>query len=185
MTKKRMPSDHEIASLADSFRELWTPGDDIRTWLRKQSVLMLDLVHGDWSWAALAVVLTKAGITYRTGTAWTTDSLRQESARATAPLKGYARRRTEVAKTNDDEGVPSVPVMPQRLPQHDTQISSVAPIDPTTDHEGSEFKFVKLANWSGTTSQPGKRAQQKEPVEQVSASDVDAMVARLTGGKSS
>jgi len=78
-----MPSDHELAILADEFDKLWTPGENIRTWLRKQSVLMLKLLHGNWSWAALAIVFTRAGITYRTGKAWTTDSLRKEATRAT------------------------------------------------------------------------------------------------------
>ncbi len=87
-----MPSERKIAELADRVRDLWTPGESVRPWLRKQSTMMLDLVHDEWSWQAMAVVLTRAGITYRTGRPWTTNSLRQEAVRANRPLKGYARR---------------------------------------------------------------------------------------------
>jgi hypothetical protein len=118
MTKKLMPCDQEIASLADHFRELWTPGEDIRPWLRKQSVTMYEHIHGGWSWASLAVVLTKAGITFRTGTPWTADALSHEAVRANAPLKGYARRRKEV--------VPSV--------IHQEQLSKLTEPTPNSPH---------------------------------------------------
>ena len=93
MSQKRMPSDHEIASLAIRFRELWKPGEEIRPWLREQSELLLELVHGKWSWASMARVLTGAGITYRTGKPWSAGLLRKDFSRAQSPLKGYARRR--------------------------------------------------------------------------------------------
>jgi hypothetical protein len=185
MTKKCMPPDHEIASLADKFRELWTPGEDIRTWLRKQSVLMLELVHGDWSWAALAVVLTKAGITYRTGKAWTTDSLRQEATRATAPLKGYARRRKENTATIVDEDVLAAPPASEATRQEGSQILHEAPTDLIATDEEPEFKFAKLANWSGNKLAPITRVAAKQASDQVPVHDVDAIVARLLGGKSS
>jgi hypothetical protein len=92
MSQKRMPSDNEIASLADKFRELWKPGEEIRPWLREQRELMLELVHGKWSWASMAKVLTTAGITYRTGKPWSDGLLRKDFSRAQSPLKGYARR---------------------------------------------------------------------------------------------
>jgi hypothetical protein len=185
MTKKCMPPDHEIANLANKFRELWTPGEDIRTWLRKQSVLMLELVHGDWSWAALAVVLTKAGITYRTGKAWTTDSLRQEATRATAPLKGYARRQKKEAATIVDEQVLAPPQASEALRQEDSQILPEVRPDLVTTDEEPEFKFAKLANWSGNKLAPITRLAPKQGSDPVPDHDVDAIVAKLLGGKSS
>jgi len=185
MTQKFMPPDHEIASLADRFRELWTPGEDIRTWLRKQSVLMLELVHGDWSWAALAVVLTKAGITYRTGKPWTADSLRQETTRATAPLKGYARRRKDGAGKIIDAEILAGPQTSGILKRGAAQTSPEVQIDLITTDEEPEFKFVKLANWSGNKFAPISRLPQKETSGPVPDHDVDAIVARLLGGKSS
>jgi hypothetical protein len=187
MTKKRMPSDHEIASLADKFRELWTPGEDIRTWLRKQSADMLELVHGDWSWAALAIVLTKAGITYRTGKAWTTDSLRQEATRATAPLKGYARRKIGNVELVGDEQFVQAPLTSEAVKPGASQTFPHALNNPAAiaTEEEPEFKFAKLANWSGNTLPAARRLQTKEPAERLSVSDVDAVIAKFTGRKSS
>jgi len=190
MTKKSMPADHEISMLADGFREIWTPGEDIRTWLRKHNVIMLELVHGGWSWAALAVVLTKAGITYRTGTAWTTDSLRQEATRATAPLKGYARRRKEnatmtVDKPTIEKPLIAAPQIVEAWRQENSQIVAEAQTNSIKTDGDSEFRFAKLANWSGDKSSPITRLPPKEIPDPVPVRDVDAIVARLLGGKPS
>jgi hypothetical protein len=109
MSQKRMPSDHEIASLAIRFRELWKPGEEIRPWLREQSELLLELVHGKWSWASMARVLTGAGITYRTGKPWSAGLLRKDFSRAQSPLKGYARRR-KIELSDIVLAVPSAPL---------------------------------------------------------------------------
>jgi hypothetical protein len=176
--------------LADGFREIWTPGEDIRTWLRKNNLIMLELVHGGWSWAALAVVLTKAGITYRTGKAWTTDSLRQEATRATAPLKGYARRRKEdaamiVRKPTIEEPLIAAPQIAEAWRQEDSQIVAEAQTDLITTDDEPEFKFAKLANWSGDNSLPTTRLPPKAESDPVPVRDIDAIVARLLGKKSS
>jgi hypothetical protein len=112
MSQKRMPSDHEIASLAIRFRELWKPGEEIRPWLREQSELLLELVHGKWSWASMARVLTGAGITYRTGRPWSAGLLRKDFSRAQSPLEGYVRRR----KIELPDIVLAVPAAPLRVP---------------------------------------------------------------------
>lgn len=93
MSLKRIATDDEIDALAERFRALWTPGDVVRPWFRQNREMILDLVHGAWSWAAIASALTKAGITYRTGRPWTAQWLRGDFSRAQVPLKGYARRR--------------------------------------------------------------------------------------------
>jgi hypothetical protein len=116
MSQKRMPSDHEIASLADRFRELWKPGEEMRPWLREQSELLLQLVHGKWSWASMARVLTTAGITYRTGKPWSAGLLRKDFSRAQSPLKGYARRQ----KVEPPPEI-AVPVPAASFPQPDLQ----------------------------------------------------------------
>jgi hypothetical protein len=110
MSQKRMPSDHEIASLADRFRELWKPGEEMRPWLREQSEALLKLVYGKWSWASMARVLTTAGITYRTGKPWSAGLLRKDFSRAQSPLKGYARRPNAVAPDA------AVPLPPEAFP---------------------------------------------------------------------
>lgn len=127
MSQKRMPSDHEIASLANRFRELWKPGEEIRPWLREQSGALLELVHGKWSWASMARVLTTAGITYRTGRPWSASLLRKDFSRAQSPLKGYARRPSAVAP---DAAVPLPPeaFLPRAMePIHHRDDATVRP----------------------------------------------------------
>ena len=92
MSLKRKPTDAEIETLAATFRPLWRPGDVVRPWLRQHQDMLLELVHSEWSWAAVGAALSKAGITYRTGAPWTAKALRSEFSRAQAPLKGYRRR---------------------------------------------------------------------------------------------
>ena len=89
MPKKREPSEDEINALAESFRGLWRSSDVMRPWLRKHRQMVLDLMHDDWSWAAMAKVLSKAGIKYRNGEAcdWHAEGLRREFVKAAAPLK--------------------------------------------------------------------------------------------------
>lgn len=92
MSLKRKPTDAEIEVLAATLRPLWRPGDVVRPWLRQHRDMLLELVHGEWSWAAVGAALSKAGITYRTGAPWTAKTLRSEFSRAQTPLKGYRRR---------------------------------------------------------------------------------------------
>ena len=89
MPFKRLVPDDEIEILAEQLRTLWRPGDVIRPWLRRHGEMLLELVHGDWSWSAIASAMTKAGITYRTGKPWTADWLQSDFYRARAPLKGH------------------------------------------------------------------------------------------------
>jgi hypothetical protein len=91
MPIKRQPSDAELDALAARLRILWREGDVIRPWLRKHHDMIRDLVHEDWSWASLAVALTRAGISWRTGRAWSAEGLRREIVRATIPLKSRSK----------------------------------------------------------------------------------------------
>lgn len=93
MPRKRTPTDEEIDTLADQFRQLWRPGEVLRPWFRQHRDMMLDLVHGDWSWASVGQALTKAGITYGTGKPWTAKWLQSDFSRAQMPLKGYGLRK--------------------------------------------------------------------------------------------
>jgi hypothetical protein len=89
MPKKRKPSVEEIAALTNELRTLWRRGEALRPWLRKHRQMILDLVHDDWSWAAIAKVFSKAGIKYRAGKGqdWHAEGLRREFVRAAIPLK--------------------------------------------------------------------------------------------------
>jgi hypothetical protein len=92
MSLKRIPPDDEIDALAARFRALWVAGDVIRPWLRRHAEMLLALVQDGWSWSAIARALTQAGITYRTGRAWSANNLQSEAYRARKPLRGYARK---------------------------------------------------------------------------------------------
>lgn len=92
MPRKRTPTDEEIEALAEQFRNLWRQGDVVRPWFRQHRDMLLGLVHGGWSWAAVGQALTKAGITYRTGKPWTAKWLQSDFSRAQTPLRGYARK---------------------------------------------------------------------------------------------
>ena len=140
MSQKRMPSDHEIASLAIRFRELWKPGEEIRPWLREQSELLLELVHGKWSWASMARVLTGAGITYRTGKPWSAGLLRKDFSRAQSPLKGYARRR-KIELPVIVLAIPSAPLpLPDIAPITSARMSSEV-ITPTSNGGATNPRF--------------------------------------------
>ena len=91
MPIKRQPSEAELDALAERFRVLWRQGDVLRPWLRKHHAMIRALVHDDWSWAAVAEALTRAGITWRTGRAWLAEGLRREIVRASIPLKSHGQ----------------------------------------------------------------------------------------------
>lgn len=89
MPKRREPSDDEIAALAKELRSLWRHSEALRPWLRKHRLMILDLVHDELSWAAMAKVFSKAGIKYNAGKGqdWHAEGLRREFVRAAIPLK--------------------------------------------------------------------------------------------------
>ncbi len=119
MSLRRVPSDNEIEALAARFRAIWAPGEVIRPWLRQHAEMLLALVREGWSWAAIARALTRAGITYRTGRAWTADGLQSEAYRARKPLRGYVRKSTQPTETDlarGSEGVPPAPAAGAILP---------------------------------------------------------------------
>jgi len=89
MPKRHEPSQDEIDALAATFRALWQRGKPLRPWLRKHRQMVLDLVHDEWSWNAIAKVFSVAGIKYREGKGkdWHGEWLRSEFARAALSLK--------------------------------------------------------------------------------------------------
>ena len=82
MPYKRPANHDEIAALAEQLRVHWRAGDAIRPWLRKHGELLLNLVHNEFSWDAVAAALNCAEITYRTGNPWTGRRLNREYHRA-------------------------------------------------------------------------------------------------------
>jgi hypothetical protein len=184
MTYKRTPTDDEIDALAEQFRPLWRTGEAVRPWLRKHASMLIDLVHDDWSWAGVAIALDRAGVAYKTGNPWQAEQLRAKIAGTRRPLKrdawSAAIERDLDRSEIDRNEIVCVPAVDSKIPH-----ALITAVGPEIRDEEPEFKFAKLANWSGNTSPPARQVQAKEPAERLSVSDVDAIVARLTGGKSS
>jgi hypothetical protein len=92
MYRKPSPSDKDVEALAARFRDLWTPDQTVRPYLRKHGQFFRKQLEDGWSWAGLALALTKAGITYQTGTPWSANALMQAFSRAQSPLRGHGRQ---------------------------------------------------------------------------------------------
>jgi len=86
MPKKRIPSADEIEVMAADILLYIKHGETIRPFIRRNRERLRAIVK-DESWATLALVLTKAGITYGTGRPWTEHILQQEFFHATAGSK--------------------------------------------------------------------------------------------------
>ena len=89
MVLKRNHTDTEIEELAQKFRETWSKGQVIRSWLRNNSAELRKLVREeDWSWANIGKALSAAGIQFKTGKGWTGENVRRAVDLALKPRKG-------------------------------------------------------------------------------------------------
>jgi hypothetical protein len=104
---KRNHSQIEIEELANSFRETWSEGQIIRSWLRRHSEELRKLVREkDWSWTNIGRALSAAGIQYKTDKGWTGENVRRAVDLATKPKQP----RAEKAPTAVAAPVPPTPV---------------------------------------------------------------------------
>lgn len=111
MVLKRAHSNAEIEKLAEKFREDWSEGQVIRSWLRNHSDELRKLVREeDWSWANIGKALSAARIQFKTGKAWTGENVRRAVDLATKPRKAG---RTIQATT---PLAPTAPVLPPSTP---------------------------------------------------------------------
>ncbi|OYV41963.1 MAG: hypothetical protein B7Z75_14620 [Acidocella sp. 20-57-95] len=170
MSRKRIHTEAEIESLAEMLRPLWRQGDVVRPWLRQHYGMLLELVHGDWSWAAIARAMTLAGITYSTGKAWDADWLQSEVYRARRPLKGYQRKTATgppQSTAQQAETAFAVPV-PEAVPVGARDSQS----DPPGASDSAEFQPARF------TAEPAR------PLIRPPLSTYDEVMARLLGKKS-
>jgi hypothetical protein len=78
MGLKRDHQDADVEALAIKFREDWSEGQVIRSWLRRHGEELRNLVrHEDWAWVNIGKALSLAGIQFRTGKSWTGENLRR------------------------------------------------------------------------------------------------------------
>ncbi len=143
MNQKPLPPEQEIKDRAKQLRALWTRGQKIRPFLRKQAPLFRQLLHEEWSWAGLALAMTKAGITYETKKPWTADSLLQAFSRAQRPLNGHARRKG--CEPNPADAKPALHVV------------TLAPASVSSAHIAKPVE-------GGSTNEPARSASRFKPV---------------------
>jgi hypothetical protein len=78
MGLKRAHTEAEIEALAEKFRESWSEGQIIRSWLRNHSAELRKLVREeDWSWTNVGKALSLAGIQFKTNKGWTGENVRR------------------------------------------------------------------------------------------------------------
>jgi hypothetical protein len=88
MVLKRSHTDAEIEALGQKFREDWSEGQVIRSWLRQHGEELRRLVRQeDWSWANIGKALSKAGIRFKTEKDWTGENVRRAVDLAMKPKK--------------------------------------------------------------------------------------------------
>ena len=155
MPKKRKASTEEIAVLAKQFRGLWSKGTIMRPWMREHRPMVLGLVHGRYSWDAIAKAFSKANIKYDDGKGqdWTSEGLRREFVRAVRPLK---RDKTQPNVTSSITCLPrakmlAVPTSAVPSPAASyvaaparTQFSD---LDDVPSAEEPEFRPVRFIDW--------------------------------------
>jgi hypothetical protein len=146
MPIKRQPSEAELDALAERFRALWRAGDVLRPWLRKHHAMIRALVHDDGSWAAVAEALTRAGITWHTGRAWSAEGLRREIVRASIPLKSerWASKAPSPAAPYQAPETPAAPQAAAASPAPAQALAAPAVSPPQSGSTVPRFKPASL-----------------------------------------
>ena len=145
MPRKRIHTEAEIETLVNMLRPLWRQGDVVRPWLRQHYDMLFDLVHGDWSWAAIARAMTLAGITYRTGKSWDADWLQSEVYRARQPLKGYQRKTATGPPQSTAQQAETAFAAPRSEPV--PVVAQDSQSDPPGASDTAEFQPARFIDW--------------------------------------
>ena len=88
MVLKRDYREADVEELAKKFREDWSEGEVIRSWLRRHGEELRNLVRQeDWSWENIGKALSLAGIQFKTGKGWTGENVRRAVDLAMKPKK--------------------------------------------------------------------------------------------------
>jgi hypothetical protein len=128
---KRDHTQADIETLAQKFREDWTEGDVIRSWLRRHSEELRNLVRKeDWSWVNIGRALSLAGIQFKTGKGWTGENVRRAVDLAMKPRKGREPKSPAAALAS------SAPLAPPVAPAFAPSAHSKPPGEP-------EFRIIQ------------------------------------------
>jgi hypothetical protein len=119
MGLKRSRSQVEVEALSEKFREDWSEGQVIRSWLRRHGEELRNLVRQeDWTWVNIGNALSQAGIKFKTGKSWTGENLRRSVDLAMKPKKVRAPKSQAPLTVSVPElrAVSSAPVSPPPPP---------------------------------------------------------------------
>jgi hypothetical protein len=131
MVVKRAYSDADVEALAEKFREDWSEGQVIRSWLRRHGEELRNLVrHEDWSWVNIGKALSQAGIRFKTEKVWTGENLRRAVDLAMKPKKARAPK-------SQAPSTVSAPILPALVPS----LPSLPP--PSIPSGEPEFRIIQ------------------------------------------
>jgi hypothetical protein len=126
MVVKRAHQGADIEALGETFREDWSEGQVIRSWLRRHGEELRNLVRQeDWAWVNIGRALSKAGIQFKTGKGWTGENVRRAVDLAMKPKKARAAK-SQAAPIQGASALPttsasppatSLPPRPSREPE--------------------------------------------------------------------
>jgi hypothetical protein len=108
MGLKRSHSQAEVEALSEKFREDWSDGQVIRSWLRRHGEELRNLVRQDeWTWLNIGKALSQAGIQFKTGKSWTGENLRRSVDLAMKPKQA----RTSKLQAPSAVSAPALPAV--------------------------------------------------------------------------
>ncbi len=132
MVLKRDHCEADVEALAKRFRESWSEGQVIRSWLRRHGEELRSLVRQeDWSWMNIGKALSQAGIQFKTGRGWTGENVRRAVDLAMKPKKVR-------------EGKPQPQAAPTTLSP-----SPLAAVSPPRPAGEPEFKIIQRGPGAG------------------------------------
>ena len=147
MVLKRDHREADVEELAKKFREDWSEGKVIRSWLRSHGEELRNLVRNeDWSWANIGKALSLAGIQFKTGKGWTGENVRRAVDLAMKPKKVRAGKSSE----------PSAPTAPPAPSLSPSPLSASPPTRPAGE---PEFRIIQRgpgSAMSNNTLAPGQ-----------------------------
>lgn len=138
MGMKRAHTEAEIETLAGKFRESWSEGQVIRSWLRNHSAELRKLVREeDWSWTNVGKALSLAGIQFKTNKGWTGENVRRAVDLATKAKKVRAEK------------------VPAPMPPSSAASFQQAALPPSRPAGEPEFKIIQRGPGSSVSNRSG------------------------------
>jgi hypothetical protein len=129
---KRSHSLAEVEALSEKFREDWSEGQVIRSWLRRHGEELRNLVRQEeWTWVNIGKALSQAGIQFKTGKSWTGENLRRSVDLAMKPKQA----RTSKLQAPSAVSAPALPAVPFAPPP--------SPPQPPIPSGEPEFRIIQ------------------------------------------